>query len=239
MQRRDDRDERRVGDGLAERRADRLDVGLVGEAELLVERVLDLVDLRAAGAARRRSARRCRRAPGSRRVWISASPKPAGAIASRTSLDRRRAARAAAVIRVPRLEVDAEVQPLAARSPARRSAGSRRTSQKNHFDAPMKSKRERLARLARAERRRRLQQRACRAASSRIACVASTAVNSETMRADAEREGEALHARRREDEEDEGDEQRDDVGVDDRRDALLVALGDGGARPICRRVSPP
>ena len=45
-------------------------------------------------------------------------------------------------------------------------------------------------------------------------------------RADAEREGEALDAGARENEEDERRDQGDHVGVDDRRDALLVALGD-------------
>ena len=46
-------------------------------------------------------------------------------------------------------------------------------------------------------------------------------------RADAEHEREALDPRRREDEEDERDQERDDVRVDDRREALLVARGDG------------
>ena len=45
-------------------------------------------------------------------------------------------------------------------------------------------------------------------------------------RADAEGEGEALDPGGREDEEDEGGQQGDDVGVDDRRDPAFVASGD-------------
>ena len=45
-------------------------------------------------------------------------------------------------------------------------------------------------------------------------------------RADAQREGEALDPRGREDEEDERRHDRHDVRVDDRREALLVARGD-------------
>ena len=52
--------------------------------------------------------------------------------------------------------------------------------EKNHFDAPMKSNVIGLRLLAGAERRRALEQRVSRS-DSRIACVASTAVNSETI----------------------------------------------------------
>ena len=51
-------------------------------------------------------------------------------------------------------------------------------------------------------------------------------------RADAQHEREPSHAGRRDHEQDERDHERHDVGVDDRRDALAVALGDArGDRP--------
>ena len=53
-------------------------------------------------------------------------------------------------------------------------------------------------------------------------------------RADAEREREPLHARGRQYEEDERRQQGDDVRVDDRRDALAVALGDRGQQRASR-----
>ena len=60
------------------------------------------------------------------------------------------------------------------------------------------------------------------------ACVASTAVNSETSVPMPSDEREALHPGRGEDEQDERRHERHDVGVDDRRDAAFVALGDAG-----------
>jgi hypothetical protein len=52
--------------------------------------------------------------------------------------------------------------------------------------------------------------------------------------AETQGEGEALHARGGDDEEDERDEERDDVRVRDRRQALAVAGDDRRWRPISR-----
>ena len=60
----------------------------------------------------------------------------------------------------------------------------------------------------------------------RIAWVATTAVNSETMTPRPSVKAKPLHARGGEDEEDERDQERDDVRVDDRRQALAVARDD-------------
>ena len=105
--------------------------------------------------------------------------------------------------------------------------------EKNHFDAPMKSKRA-AARAARWRRAR---------TAAAAACVPRSVQQDRLRRehggeqrddrAEAEHEREAVHARRGEDEQDERDEQRDDVGVDDRREALLVALAMAAAS-ICR-----
>ena len=54
----------------------------------------------------------------------------------------------------------------------------------------------------------------------------TTAVNSETIVPTPEGEGEALHVRGRQDEEDERRDQCDHVRVDDRRDAPAIAGGD-------------
>ena len=64
---------------------------------------------------------------------------------------------------------------------------------------------------------------ACRAASTGSPASRSTAVNSETMTPRPSVNAKPLHARRREDEQDERDQERDDVRVDDRRQALPVA----------------
>ena len=100
--------------------------------------------------------------------------------------------------------------------------------EKNHRLAPLKSKCQLTRRSRGAQRARRVQDAASGRASPRTACVNSTAVNSETIVPMPEREREALDARGREHEEDERREQRDHVRVDDRRDALAVALRDRG-----------
>ena len=156
-------------------------------------------------------------------VWIFASPKPAGAIALRTCASV--AGRfSAAVMRVPDSKSMPKLRPLApmARPPTSRI---RPEAEKNHFDAPMKSNVIGLPRLARSERRRPPQD-------ARVAHREQDRLRGEDRgeqrheRADAEHEGEALDPGRGQDEEDEGDEERDDVRVDDRREALLVALRD-------------
>ena len=95
--------------------------------------------------------------------------------------------------------------------------------EKNHFDAPMKSKRP----AALAARRRRAR-RAARCSRERpivprTAWVAQHRGEQRDERADAEREGEALDPGRREDEQDERDHERHDVRVDDRREALACS----------------
>ena len=95
-------------------------------------------------------------------------------------------------------------------------------SEKNHLDAPMKSKVQPLPSpsapsaagwVTSFE----------RPIAPSAAWVASTAVNSETSVADAEREREALDFRGRQREQDERGHERDDVRVDDRREAAFVA----------------
>ena len=174
-------------------------------AELLV--AVDLLDLR-----RRRS--------------------PAAAATSRTCVLGRPSASSAAVIRVPDSKSMPKFRPL---PPIASAPISRITpdSEKNHFDAPMKSKRP-----ARA---------CCSPAPSALGCVISRELphraedrlrrqhggEQRDERADAEREGEALDAGGREHEQDERDHERDDVRVDDRREALLVARWRCPRRSIC------
>ena len=170
-------------------------------------------------------------------VWIFASPKPgrrervAHLLDGRGLLERRGDARA-------RLEVDAEVDAL---------AGDRQRAdqqdQAGHREEPLRRAHE-VERAAcacawpGAER-------GCGSQDPRAAQRADDRLRREHRgeqrhdRADAQREREALDARRGEDEQDERDEERDDVGVDDRREALLVARGDGRRTRICRRAPPP
>ena len=97
--------------------------------------------------------------------------------------------------------------------------------EKNHFDAPMKSKRQRLpARCAPTRRRAREEAAAAERREYRLRRHHGREERDE--RADAEHEGEALHAGGREHEEDERRHHRHDVRVDDRRQALSVAGGD-------------
>ena len=100
-------------------------------------------------------------------------------------------------------------------------------SEKNHFEAPMKSN---------------VQPRPRRSAPSAAGCETSARAahraerrlrgehggEQRHERADAEREREALDFGGREREQDERGHERDDVGVDDRREAALVAGGDAG-----------
>ena len=98
-------------------------------------------------------------------------------------------------------------------------------TEKNHFDAPMKSKVILCFACPAPSAERLLQDlRAAQAEDDRLGREHRR--EQREHRPDAEHEREALDARRREDEEDERDEQRDDVGVDDRREALLVARGE-------------
>ena len=150
----------------------------------------------------------------------------ADVVDARGALERRGDPRA-------RLEVDAEVDALAGDRQRARPAGSRPTAEKNHFDAPMKSKRDRALRLSPAPSAERLRRIRDPRMLRMIACVASTAVNSDSMVPMTSTKREALDPRRGEDEEDERDEQRDDVGVDDRREALLVARGEAARTRIC------
>ncbi len=84
------------------------------------------------------------------------------------------------MIRVP----DSKSMPKFSPLPAIASAPTSRITpdiEKNHFEAPMKSKRELDALLAGAERRRGCARSRVPRSENRIACVASTAVNSETI----------------------------------------------------------
>ncbi len=229
---------RRVGHALAEARADLLLVRRAAHAE-------------GAGRARARR-RRCRclpsclrgdldavagRARGFEIVWIFASVRPCGSSTLRIWSTRRvllqaeRQARAA-------LEVDAEVDPLARdrqRADQQDAAG--------HREEPL-----RLAHVVEAPRE------ALLAGAERGACERMSRVRAQRVEdrlrghhggeqrhddAEAEREREALDARRGEDEEDERDQERDDVRVDDRRQALAVARDDRLAPRRGPRVSPP
>ncbi len=112
--------------------------------------------------------------------------------------------------------------PPIARAPIRRIVPD---SEKNHFEAPMKSKR--------SARRRRAAPSIAGWPTSRerpiapsAACVASTAVNSESSVPMPEREREALDFGGGQREQDEGGHERHHVGVHDRREAALVARGD-------------
>ena len=164
QQRGDDRDQRGVGDRLAERRADRLDVRVVGSARTCrssalltaptsfgAERVgrdlddvlaeLGVVD--ASGSSRRRG--------------------PATPSASRTS-STVAVRSSGAVIRVPDSKSMPKLRPL----PAIASAPISRITpdiEKNHFDAPMKSKRD----LVLGVRRRRARDLAAAGSASRAA----------------------------------------------------------------------
>ena len=106
------------------------------------------------------------------------------------------------------------------RAPTRRMHPER---VKNQRLAPMKSKCQRMRCSPR-----RPAPAASAAARERLmlpssAWVKTTAVSSETIVPTPEGEGEALDPRRRQHEEDEGGEQGDDIGVDDRRDPAPVA----------------
>ena len=110
-------------------------------------------------------------------VWISASPSPSGASVSRTC-STVAARSSGAVIRVPPSKSIPKFSPWIAIA----SAQIKRITpdiEKNQREPPMKSNRIGLASRAPSaarERTRRVPRRAYR-----IACVASTAVNSETM----------------------------------------------------------
>ena len=142
-QRRDDRDDRRLGDGLAERRADRLRlVGLGGRRTRWSSARLTPRDL--VGRSRRSEIWKPL-APSSLSSvtrWISASSKPAPLRARRGPGPRRRSATSAALIRVPDSKSMPKFRPL---PPIASAPISRITpeNEKNHFDAPMKSKRQR------------------------------------------------------------------------------------------------
>ena len=110
-------------------------------------------------------------------VWTSASPKPAGAMASRTS-STVAGRSSAAVIRVPDSKSIPKFSPLApmARPQIRRI---RPDAEKNHFEAPMKSNVIGLRGLPAPSAEGDCRMRELRI-DRRIACVASTAVNSDT-----------------------------------------------------------
>ena len=169
---------------------------------------------------------------GSLTFWIFASRVAERAERVAHLVDARRRS-SGVVIRVP----DSKSMPKLIPRPAIAIAPAARITpdiEKNQCDLPMKSKRQRLpaARLD-AERAADAAARGVRAIEPRIAEVASTAVNSDTQRADAEREGEALDAGGGEHEQDERHADRHDVGVDDRPQRLRVAGGDGRAGSIC------
>ena len=129
-------------------------------------------------------------------------------------------------IRVPDLKSMPKFRPL----PPIASAPTSRIvpdSEKNHFEAPMKSNVQPSPRRARSERRRvRDELRAAHRAERRLRREHRREQRHE--RADAEREREALDFRRRQREQDERGHERDDVRVDDRREAALVAGRDAG-----------
>ena len=138
--------------------------------------------------------------------------------------------------RVPDVEVDAEVQALA--------ADGERADQQDHArqrEEPLRRAHEveaaALARRARAPSARgmRDQPRAAERAEDRLREQDGREERDE--RADAEHEREALDARGREDEQDERDHEGDDVRVDDRREALLVALGIATGTDLPARIS--
>ena len=130
----------------------------------------------------------------------------------------------ATLIRVP----DSKSMPKLSCLVASASAPTSRITpeiEKNQRLAPMKSKCQRMPSPRGAERARRAQQpRAAHAAEQRLG--EDDRGQQRDDRADAEREGEALDPRGREHEEDEGGQQGDDVGVDDRADPAFVAGGD-------------
>ena len=98
-------------------------------------------------------------------------------------------------------------------------------SEKNHFEAPMKSNVQPFPRRA-APSAAGWETSRERPIAPSAACVASTAVNSVSERADAEREGEALDFRGGQREQDERGHERHHVRVDDRREPAPVAGGD-------------
>ncbi len=224
----DDRDHRRAGDLLAEGGPDRGRVEAV-VALLEPERVLEQrADLRgllrrdlAPGSGRRSRRSRGSRSPGSwprrrhrcrRRRAPRGSPRPIAGSAS------------AAWIRVP----DSKSMPRLSRLVAKAIAPIARITpetEKNHFEAPVKSKfhlrPSPLAPRKLGERRTRERPR-----TPSTAWVKRTAVNSETIVPMPSVNAKPFTPALAEHEQDEGRDQGDHVRVDDRRDALAVALGD-------------
>ena len=157
--------------------------------------------------------------------WISASPKPLGRdrVAHRVLVGR---AVELGLHARARLEVDAEVQALAA-------DGERADEQDHarHREEPLRRahvvEAPALALLADAQRRRAVDE-------PRAPHRAQHGLGQQhrgeegDQRADAQREGEALDPGGGQQEEDERDHEGHDVGVDDRRQAALVARGDRG-----------
>ena len=181
-QRGDDRDQtpswRRSGrsSGRSTRRS-----GCRLKPNLSLSALLTSLDVRRRRAPRSRSGRRCLPRSGLLSVWIFASAEAQRR--ERVADLRRRVAAccSGAVMRVPPLEVDAEVDAVAGDRQRADRAGSAR-----HGEEPLRLAHVVEAELVLAARRRRAPpcgcgSGACRAASSRIACVASTAVNSDTM----------------------------------------------------------
>ena len=191
--------------------------------------VLDPVRSRSGVNLRLRSGSRCCRSAGSRPPGSSrrsASGMPA--VARAPCGPRRRVAgfASAAWIRLPdsksmpRLSclVANAIAPIARITPE---------SEKNYFEAPVKSNfQRRPSPLAPSAGRRVQDLRAAEQPEDRLG--EEHGGEQRDDRADAEREREALDPRGRQPEEDERGQQRDHVGVDDRRDALAVALGDRG-----------
>ena len=226
-QRRDDRDDRRVRDGLTERRADRGRARRVGEVELALERGAHLVDLVRPEVVRRDLER-------ARALRVL----QAGDLLDLRVAETLAGEHVADVVLVdvlleldvdPRagLEVDAEVDALGAERQRADEQDQARGAEEPLRVAHVVQPQAVALRLARAERRRLGEQ-------PRLAHRAEDRLRREDRGeerdddAEAEREREALDPSRREDEEDERDHDRHDVRVDDRRQALLVARRDAG-----------
>ena len=159
-------------------------------------------------------------------VWIFASARPSGAIVSRT-WSTVAARSSGAVMRAPPSKSMPKLMPLADIAKAQTSR-----MHAGRGEEPLRLAHvvdlELVLLLAGAERPRRAEQ-------ARVAQRVQDRLRREHRGqqrqddAETEGEGEALDARGREDEEDERDQERDDVRVDDRRQALAVTRDDRGA----------